>query len=193
MNAEGGAGSPLPAATPPNTDGAHGVTRPAIPIEQGNEFLEVRQSAIHGTGGYARRAIPNGTRIIEYVGEYISKAESERMCEADNEYIFTIDDTKDLNGRVPWNPARFINHSCRPNCEAEWDEGRIYINALCDIQPGEELTFNYGYDLEDFQEHACQCGAPACLGYILAEEHWAEARQRLTAPKACAEPAATGN
>lgn len=163
-----------------------------IPIEQGNEFLEVRQSAIHGTGGYARRDIPAGTRIIEYVGNYITKEESERRCEADNEYIFTIDDEKDLDGKVPWNPARFINHSCAPNCEAEWDEGRIFINTLRDIQRGEELTFNYGYDLEDFQDHACRCGAPACLGYIVAEEYWEEARRRLAA-KACAAPAPAGN
>lgn len=149
----------------------------AIPIEQGNEFLEVRQSAIHGTGGYARRDIPAGTRVIEYVGEYISKEESERLCEADNEYIFTIDDTKDLNGKVPWNPARFINHSCAPNCEAEWDEGRIYVNTLRDIQQGEELTFNYGYDLEDYREHACKCGTPACVGYIVAEEYFDQVRK----------------
>ncbi len=147
-----------------------------IPIEEGNEFLEVRQSAIHGTGGYARRDIPAGTRIIEYVGEYISKAESERLCEADNEYIFTIDDEKDLNGKVSWNPARFINHSCEPNCEAEWDEGRIYINTLRAIQEGEELTFNYGYDLEDFHNHPCRCRTANCVGYIVAEEHFQHIR-----------------
>lgn len=163
-----------------------------IPVEQGNEFLEVRQSAIHGTGGYARRDIAVGTRLIEYVGEYISKAESERLCEADNEYIFTIDDGKDLNGKVAWNPARFINHSCAPNCEAEWDEGRIYINTLRDIQQGEELTFNYGYDLEDFHDHVCKCGTSACVGYIVAEEHWDEVR-RVMASKACAPLAPAGN
>lgn len=148
----------------------------SIPVEQGNEFLEVRQSAIHGTGGYARKDIPAGSMIIEYVGERIDKAESTRRCEADNEYIFTIDEAVDLDGKVSWNPARFINHSCEPNCEAEWDEGRIYINALRDIKQGEELSFNYGYDLEDFQEHICKCGTPACIGYIVAEEYWDQVR-----------------
>ncbi len=164
----------------------------SILIEQGNQFLEVRQSRIHGTGGYARQDIPAGTRIIEYVGNYISKAESERRCEADNAYIFTIDDEKDLDGNVTWNPARFINHSCAPNCEAEWDEGRIFINTLRAITTGEELTFNYGYDLEDFQSHVCRCGAPACPGYILAEEYWAEARH-LLAQQTAAQPALVTN
>lgn len=164
-----------------------------IPVEAGNAYLEVRQSIIHGTGAYARSAIASGTRLIEYVGERISKEESSRRCDADNEYIFTLDEQWDLDGKVAWNPARFINHSCAPNCEAEWDEGRIFIQALRDIQPGEELTFNYGYDLEDFQEHRCRCGAAACFGYILAEEYWDEARRQLQLPKACAAPATNGD
>ena len=143
-----------------NTDGAHGVTLPTIPIEQGNEFLEVRQSAIHGTGGYARKDIPAGTRIIEYVGERIDKVESDKRCEAENAYIFTLDEDCDLDGDIAWNPARFINHSCAPNCEAEWDESRIYINALGDLKQGEELTFNYGFDMEEYHEHVCQCRIP---------------------------------
>jgi hypothetical protein len=165
----------------------------AIPIEQGNEFLEVRQSTIHGTGGYARREIAAGKRIIEYVGERISKEESTRRCEADNEYIFTIDEQWDLDGKVAWNPARFINHSCAPNCEAEWDEGRIFINALRDIKAGEELTFNYNYDLEDYQEHPCRCGTSACVGYIVAEDFFEQVRKAVTLTKACAETAVTGN
>ncbi len=164
-----------------------------IPIEQGNEFLEVRQSAIHGTGGYARRNIPTGTRLIEYVGERISKEESSRRCEAENEYIFTIDEQWDLDGKVAWNPARFINHSCAPNCEAEWDESRIFINALRDIKEGEELTFNYNYDLEDYKDHPCRCGTPACVGFIVAEEFFEQVRKAVALTKACAETAATGN
>jgi hypothetical protein len=192
-HAEGGVGSPLPAATSPDTNGAHGVTRPTIPIEQGNEYLEVRQSAIHGTGGYARQDIPAGTRIIQYVGERISKEESTRRCESENEYIFTIDDVWDLDGKVPRNPARFINHSCAPNCEAEWDEARIFINALQDIQQGEELTFNYNYDLEEYQEHVCQCGTPACVGFIVAEEFFDHVRNAVALTKACVPTPATGN
>ena len=193
INADGRAGSPLPATTPPNTDGAHGVTRPTIPIEQGNDFLEVRQSAIHGTGGYARKDISSGTRIIEYVGERIDKIESAKRCEAENAYIFTIDDDYDLDGSVAWNPAKFINHSCAPNCEAEWDEGRIYINALRDLKQGEELTFNYGFDMEEYHEHVCECRKPECVGYMVAEEFFDQIRKAVALTKACAESAMTGN
>ncbi len=142
------------------------------------EWISFRRSRIHGTGGFARCNLPAGTRLIEYVGEKITKAESLRQCEGDNEYIFTIDDEHDLNGNVSWNPARFINHSCAPNCEAEWDEARIWIVTLRDIAAGEELTFNYGYDLEDYREHPCRCGAPDCVGYIVAEEYFDHIRRQ---------------
>ena len=164
-----------------------------IPVEQGNDFLEVRQSAIHGTGGYARKDIPAGTRIIEYVGERIDKVESAKRCEAENAYIFTIDEDCDLDGDVLWNPAKFINHSCAPNCEAEWDEGRIFINALRDLKQGEELTFNYGFDLEEYHEHICQCRTPECVGFIVAEEFFDQLRKLVVASKTCSETAVVAN
>ena len=129
-----------------------------------------RPSAIHGIGGFAKADITSGTRVIEYVGEKITKAESLRRCESANEYIFSLDDESDLDGNVPWNPARFLNHSCDPNCEAVPEGGRIWIVARHDIRAGEEITFNYGYDLEDYREHPCCCGAADCAGYIVAEE-----------------------
>jgi len=134
------------------------------------ELIVFRRSAIHGTGGYARRNIAARTPVIEYAGEKITKAEALLRCEANNEYIFSLDDEFDLDGNVPWNPARFLNHSCAPNCEAEVDAGRISIIASRDIACDEELTYNYGYDLEDFREHPCQCGAADCVGFIVAEE-----------------------
>jgi SET domain-containing protein len=127
-------------------------------------------SPIHGTGGFAKTAIRNGTRILEYLGERISKGESLRRCEQNNAFIFTLNDVQDLDGNVAWNPARLINHSCAPNCEAEKDDDRIWIIATRDIQAGEEITFNYGYDLEDYKDYPCQCGSPKCVGYIVAEE-----------------------
>jgi uncharacterized protein len=142
------------------------------------EWISFRRSRIHGTGGFARVNIPAGTRLIEYVGEKITKVESLRRCEANNEYIFTIDDEHDLDGNVSWNPARFINHTCAPNCEAEWDENRIWILALRDIPEGEELSFNYGYDLEDYREHPCRCGAAECVGFIVAEEFFDHIRRQ---------------
>src|SRR5208283_1452802 len=103
------------------------------------------KSVIHGTGGFAKMDIAAGTRVIEYVGEKITKAESLRRCESANEYIFSLGDESDLDGNVPWNPARFLNHSCDPNCEVEWAGEHLWIIAKRDIRAGEELTFNYGY------------------------------------------------
>jgi uncharacterized protein len=137
-----------------------------------------KPSPVHGIGGFARADIPAGTRILEYLGEVITKAESLRRCEQDNQYIFALDTVYDLDGSVPWNPARFLNHSCAPNCEAELESGRIWIVALRDIRAGEELTFNYGYDLDDYKEHPCHCGAAGCVGHIVAEEFFDHVRRR---------------
>ena len=135
-------------------------------------------SAIHGLGGFAKADIVAGTRAIEYIGEKITKAESLRRCESHNEYIFSLDETHVLDGNVPGNPARFLNHSCDPNCEAEPDSGRIWIVARRDIRAGEEITFNYGYDLDDYREHPCRCGAADCAGYIVAEEFFGHVRKQ---------------
>jgi SET domain-containing protein len=137
-----------------------------------------KSSPIHGSGGFAREDIAVGTRVIEYVGEKITKQESLARCERSNEYIFGIDDTHDLDGNVDWNPARFLNHSCEPNCEAQLADGRIWIVAIRDVRVGEELTFNYSYDLADYREHPCRCGAASCVGYIVAEEFFEHVRRQ---------------
>lgn len=142
-----------------------------------NGAVVIRPSAIQGWGGFAARDLRQGACVMEYVGERITKAESLRRCEADNPFIFSLDDDWDLDGGVPWNPARFLNHSCQPNCDAECDEGRIWIVARRDIAAGEELTFNYGYDLQDYREHPCGCGAAGCVGYIVAEEFFPMLKQ----------------
>ena len=134
------------------------------------ELILFKDSPIHGTGGFAKTPIRKGTRIVEYLGERISKGESLRRCERNNGFIFTLNDEQDLDGNVAWNPARFINHSCAPNCEAEKDDDRIWIIATRDVRAGEEITFNYGYDLEDYKDYLCHCGSPQCVGYIVAEE-----------------------
>jgi hypothetical protein len=145
-------------------------------MTEDTELIEFRASAIQGLGGFARVNIAAGTRVIEYVGERISKEESNRRCEAGNAFIFTLDDETDLDGSVAWNPARWLNHSCDANCDAEWIEGRIWIVANRDVRAGEELTFNYNYDLEEYREHPCRCGAANCLGFILAPEFWDHVR-----------------
>lgn len=142
------------------------------------EWVSFKQSAIHGLGGYARKFIPKDTYVIEYVGELISKEESARRCEADNHFIFSYDETHDMDGSVDWNPARWINHSCEANCETIDDEGHIWVAALRDIQPGEELTFNYNYDLENYKAHPCRCGSRRCVGFMVAEEYFGHVQRQ---------------
>ncbi len=142
----------------------------------------VRRSSIHSRGVFARRYIPKGTEILEYTGEKISKAESERRAQARMArhrksgvaavYIFALNSKQDLDGSSPKNTARLLNHSCDPNCEALQDRGRIWLCAMRDIKEGEELTFNYGFDLENWDEHVCRCGTARCVGFIIGEEHW---------------------
>lgn len=145
-----------------------------------NKRLRIGPSAIHGEGIFATANLAAGEHVIEYVGEKISKAESARRCERQNWCIFALDPECDLDGNFDWNPARRVNHSCAPNCEAELVDGRIWITALRDITAGEEITFNYGYDLEAYREHPCRCGAAGCVGFIVAEEFFDQLRRQRT-------------
>ena len=141
------------------------------------QILEFKPSAIHGVGVFARRDIAAGAMLIEYVGKKITKEESLRRCAENNAYIFALNAEQDIDGSIGWNPAKFINHSCAPNCDAENVDGQIWILARRGIKAGEELTFNYGYDFESYREHPCRCGHPACAGYIVAEEFLEAARE----------------
>ena len=139
---------------------------------------EVKPSRIHGAGVFARADIAAETHVIEYIGERVSKEESLRRRKKGNFFVFIVTEEFDIDGAVDWNPARFINHSCEPNCEARQEDERIWIVALRDIRSGEELTFNYGYDLQDYEEHPCHCGAPGCVGFMIAQDHFEDVRQR---------------
>lgn len=142
--------------------------------------VELRNSAIHATGAFAKCDIKAGEWVVDYAGERIEKAESLRRCEMNNQYIFGLDERFDIDGSVPWNVARFINHSCVPNCEACPGAEAIQIVASRDIKAGEEITFNYGYDLEDYREYPCNCGVVGCVGYIVAEEFFEHLRKQRT-------------
>lgn len=154
-----------------------------------SEWCEIRNSPIHGRGLVATRDIPAGTRVIEYVGEKVTKVESERRGEEQYEraeesgegsvYIFTLNKRYDIDGNVSWNAARLINHSCEPNCETDVIKGRIWIISLREIAAGEELFYNYGFDLDYFEHHPCLCGTDSCVGYIVAEEHWKKLKKEV--------------
>ena len=139
----------------------------------------VRGSPIQGRGGFAFRWIEAGTRIIEYTGERISPDDADRRYDDDamgrhHTFLFSVDEDTVIDAAVDGNEARFINHSCDPNCEAVDDGGRIFIEALRDIAPGEELNYDYGYELEEpmtpalRKQYPCHCGAANCRGTILA-------------------------
>lgn len=143
-------------------------------------LCKVAQSPIHGRGLYATADIEEGTDIIQYVGEKISKEESTRRAlEWEEEarktgdglvYIFELDDEWDLDGREGDNPARYMNHSCDGNCEAINYDGEIWITARKNITKGDELVYDYGYDMEHFLDHPCHCGTDNCIGYIVRED-----------------------
>ncbi|MST94602.1 MAG: SET domain-containing protein [Pedosphaera sp.] len=139
--------------------------------------LTFQASPIHGQGGFAAESIPAGARVLEYVGEKITKRESTERCRRANHCIFHLDEEWNLDGDVAWNVARLLNHSCAPNSTAELIDGRIWIVAARDLRAGEEITFNYGYDLQDFEEHPCRCGAAECVGFIVAEDFFPDVRR----------------
>jgi SET domain-containing protein len=132
----------------------------------------VHKSSIAGQGLFAGQDIKKGTWIIPYIGEKISKKESTRRLDEGNAYIFTCDDRWDIDGKAFSTTARYINHSCDPNCEAEITRRTIWIVALRDIQDAEELTYNYGYPLEGYESLPCTCRSDNCCGYILAQQYW---------------------
>ncbi|HVU37288.1 MAG TPA: SET domain-containing protein-lysine N-methyltransferase [Opitutales bacterium] len=143
----------------------------------------VQDSPIDGHGLFAARALAEGETVAEYVGERIGKAESaRRQAAADKVYIFDLDENFDLDGDLPGNPARRVNHSCEPNCEAVAEGESIRVRALRAIGAGEELTFDYGYSLAVFPGHRCRCGAPSCAGFIVARSERRRVRRLLNRP-----------
>lgn len=141
------------------------------------EWFEVRESPIQGKGCFAVKRIPKGTRVIEYTGEKITNEEADNRyddesMERHHTFLFTLDDEHCIDGSVGDNPAKYINHSCDPNCETEIDGDRIWVDALRDIEPGEELFYDYAYERESASEdeslYPCYCGSKKCRGTILA-------------------------
>jgi SET domain-containing protein len=141
--------------------------------------IQVRRSGVHGKGVFALAPIAEGERIIEYVGEIISWKEAQRRhphnpADPNHTFYFHVDDKRVIDAAVGGNSARWINHSCDPNCEADEEDGRIFIKALRDIRPGEELSYDYGLIIDERYtpklkaEYPCWCGSKACRGTLLA-------------------------
>jgi len=126
--------------------------------------MELRSSGIHGLGAFALQDIPKGTKIIEYAGERINNAEADRRYEDEkmkehHTFLFILSSRTCVDAAFDGNEARFIKHSCEPNCETIDDDCRIWIEAIRDIEPGEELTYDYNTDGE--ANIPCRC-RPRC-------------------------------
>ena len=159
-------------------------SRPAAPAPQprptpAGRRIQVRRSGVHGKGVFAVAALARGAVIIEYKGEVINWKEALRRhphdpADPNHTFYFHIDDGNVIDAKVGGNSARWINHACQPNCEADEANGRVFIKALRAVRPGEELFYDYGLVLDERQtakvkkQFECRCGTPRCRRTMLA-------------------------
>ena len=146
-------------------------------------------SDIHQIGVFASCEIPEDTRIIEYVGEVLKNDDADKRgielaeevdgTDQASVFNFIVDDDHQIDGNKEYNTARYINHSCDPNCWVDVIDKRIWIISLRDIREGEELTFDYGFDVEHWKEHPCRCGCSNCVGYIVSQEQWPKLKKKV--------------
>jgi hypothetical protein len=141
-------------------------------------LIKVRRSRVHGDGVFAVAPISKGTRIVEYLGDRVSHEEADRRYDDhdvnDNHtFLFIVDKRTVIDAGVGGNAARFINHQCDPNCESVIENRRVFIEAIRDIAPGQELGYDYqiGREKDDPDNvdeiYACRCGSPKCRGTML--------------------------
>lgn len=153
--------------------------KPAAAKPAAGRRVQVKKSGVHGKGVYAARPIAKGETIIEYRGEIITWDEALRRhphdpSDPNHTFYFHLDDGHVIDGKHIGNAAKWINHSCAPNCEAEQDGMRVFIKALRKIAAGEELFYDYGLVIDARitpklkREYACWCGAKTCRGTMLA-------------------------
>lgn len=146
---------------------------------------KVKNSKIHGNGVFASKNIKKNTKIIQYVGEKIPRSEGDKRSElrlktyldskkTGSVYIFELNKKYDLDGSPLYNKARYINHSCEPNCEVDINNDKIWISSIKNIKKGEELSYDYGFsfDKNDYRDHVCKCGSKYCIGYIISSDDW---------------------
>jgi SET domain-containing protein len=140
--------------------------------------FKVRSSRIQGRGAFATQKIRKGTRIIEYQGELITQKEADERYEDTDDttspiLLFQVDKRHVIDAGVNGNEARFINHSCDPNCETVGDKRQIFVEAIRTIYPGEELTYDYSLTRDELdskqvdKDYVCHCGAANCRGSML--------------------------
>jgi SET domain-containing protein len=140
--------------------------------------LRVRRSGLHGKGVYTVRKIRQGTRIIEYTGARIPRRQARTLPPHDpsnpyHTFYYLLDNGDVIDAGKRGNKARWINHSCEPNCTTEEEDDRIFVHALRTIYPGEELFYDYSLQPGERRTkvvekaYACLCGSPNCRGSML--------------------------
>ena len=127
-------------------------------FESGNYKLKVKRSSA-GLGLFAGETIPKGACIIEYKGRVISEEEE---YTSRSKYLFEVNSKKTIDGQARTNTARYINHSCRPNADPEIRKGQIFIMALRQIKPGEEICYDYGKEYFDTHIRSMGCRCAKC-------------------------------
>jgi len=149
-----------------------------------------KKSHVHGSGLFAIQNIKKGSKIIEYIGDKVTKKEGDKRADKQIKqykknknngmvYIFELNKLYDIDGSVVHNHAKLINHSCNPNCEVEIINNEIWISAIKNIKKNTELSYNYGYSYDtDYVDHVCKCGSSKCVGYILDEDHWSKLKNK---------------
>jgi len=139
-----------------------------------NEYITVKESGIHNRGLFAKKDIQKGTKIAQYIGEKITKEESDKRLQKEGcVYIMWLNDQVDLDGDVPENIARFSNHSCNPNCSMDIEHDEAWLIARKNIKEGEEITWDYEHNWDDFdnkEEAICNCGSENCRRYMVRRE-----------------------
>ena len=154
-----------------------------------------KKSSLHGSGLFASTYIKKGEQVIEYIGDKVTKKEGDKRADKQIRkaqknkkngmvYVFELNKRYDIDGGVERNYARFINHSCDPNCEVEITDNQIWISSIKRIKKGVELLYNYGYPFDsDFEDHICKCGSKKCVGYILSDDDWPKLKKELKKSK----------
>ena len=169
------------------------------PVVAAGRRIQTRRSGVHGKGVFAVQDIAEGEVLIEYTGEVITWQEAQDRhphdpLQPNHTFYFHVDEDRVIDAKFGGNSARWINHSCAPNCFADERDGRIFITALRNIAAGEEINYDYGLIIDERYtpklkaEYPCWCGSPNCRGTLLAPKRgWAPpqppARAGQAAPK----------
>jgi len=163
-----------------------------VPRRRRSPPFAVRRSRIHGRGVFATRRIRSGRSLIAYEGQILTEEEADARYddEADDPHtlLFHVEGDRYIDASVGGNDARFINHSCDPNCESVVVDGAVVIRAIRNIQPGAELTYDYALEIEANPSrvrralYACLCGAARCRGTMLEEVRRRAPRRRRRGP-----------